>query len=183
MAAMKHAIALCVLAGIAVLVGCTTVHVDSDYEPGTDFSALRRYAWLWPSQPPTGDPRIDNPLLDARLRGAIDAQLAQQGLVRVAVDAADFLVAYQVAVKNKTDVQTIYRSYGRASWGGVGSANTVVQEYDEGTLWIDFLRPDSGELLWRGSARTRLREQRTPEARYAYATKIIAQLLAQYPPQ
>jgi len=183
MAAMRRGGTLCALAVIAVLLGCTTVNVDSDYEPGTDFSSLRQYAWLWPAQPPTGDPRIDNPLLDARLRGAIDAELARRGVVKVASEAADFLVAYQVAVQNKTDVQTIYRSYGRAGWGGAGSVDTVVQQYDEGTLWVDFLRPSSGELLWRGSARTRLREQRSPEARDAYVKEIVAQLLAQYPPK
>jgi len=180
---MRDAFACCVLAGMLALAGCSTVQVDTDYDPGTDFSALRSYAWLSSKQPPTGDPRIDNPLLDARLRGAIDAELASRGIRAVAPEAADFLVAYNVMVENKTDVQTIYRSYGRVGWGGAGSVDTVVQQYDEGTLLLDFLHPKDGKLLWRGSARTRLQEQRTPEKRDAYVKKIVAELFKKYPPK
>ena len=165
------------------LVGCSSVRVSTDYDPQADFSALRSYAWLAESQPPTGDPRIDNALVDARIRGAIDAQLAERGLRRVEAPEADFLVAYHVAVERKLDVQTVYRSYGRAGWGGAGYSDTVVRDYEEGALLIDFLRPGAGDLLWRGSAQTRLREQRTPEARDGYVREIVAKILDAYPPR
>jgi hypothetical protein len=165
------------------LAGCSSVRVDTDYDPQADFSALHSYAWLAESQPPTGDPRIDNALVDARIRGAIDAQLAERGLRRVEAPRADFLVAYHVAVERKVDVQTLYRSYGRAGWGGGGYSDTVVREYEEGALLIDFLRAGTGALLWRGSAETRLREQRSPEARDEYVQGIVAQILDAYPPR
>ena len=165
------------------LAGCSSVRIDTDYDPQADFSALTRYAWLAESQPPTGDPRIDSALVDARIRGAIDAQLAERGLRRVEASEADFLLAYHVAVERRLDVQTIYRSYGRAGWGGAGYSDTVVRDYEEGALLIDFLRPGAGDLLWRGSAQTRLREQRTPEARDAYARGIVAKILDAYPPR
>jgi hypothetical protein len=165
------------------LAGCASVRVDTDYDPQADFSALHSYAWLAESQPPTGDPRIDNTLVDARIRGAIDAQLAERGLRRLEAPRADFLVAYHVAVERKLDVQTLYRSYGRVGWGGGGYSDTVVREYEEGALLIDFLRAGTGALLWRGSAETRLREQRSPEARDEYVRKIVAQILDAYPPR
>ncbi|HEY5656259.1 MAG TPA: DUF4136 domain-containing protein [Myxococcota bacterium] len=166
-----------------LLAGCSSIRVDTDFDPQVDFSALRSYAWLAESQPPTGDPRIDSDLLDARIRGAIDAQLAARGLQEAEASAADFLVAYHVSLERKLDVQTLYRSYGRAGWGGGGASETVVNDYEEGTLLVDFLRAGTGELLWRGSAETRLRQQRTPEARDAYVQKIVERLLGAYPPR
>lgn len=177
----RHAIGAALLA--LALADCSSVRIDTDYDPNADFSALRSYAWLAETQPPTGDPRIDSALVDARIRGAVDAQLAERGLVEVDASRADFLVAYHVAVERRLDVQTIYRSYGRAGWGGAGYSDTVVRDYEEGTLLIDFLRPRTGDLLWRGSAQARLREQRTPEARDAYAQMIVGKILAAYPPR
>jgi hypothetical protein len=165
------------------LAGCSSVRVTTDYDPQADFSALHSYAWLAESQPPTGDPRIDSALVDARIRGAIDAQLAERNLRRVEASRADFLVAYHIAVERRLDVQTLYRSYGRAEWGGGGYSDTVVRDYEEGTLLVDFLRADTGALLWRGSAETRLREQRSPEARNEYAQEIVAKILDAYPPR
>ena len=54
----------------------------------------------------------------------------------------------------KIQVDTMYHSHagwGRRSYryGGYGHADTVVREYEEGTLLIDLLRPESGELIWR----------------------------------
>jgi hypothetical protein len=166
-----------------VLAACSSVQIDTDYDPNADFSALRSYAWLAEKQPPTGDPRIDSALVDARIRGAIEAQLAEHGLRGVEASEADFLVAYHVAVERRLDVQTLYRSYGRAGWGGAGYSDTVVRDYEEGTLLIDFLHPETGDLLWRGSAQARLREQRTPEARDRYAHIIVGKIFAAYPPR
>jgi hypothetical protein len=175
-------VALAALLTLA-LAGCSSIRIDTDYDPQADFSALRSYAWLAETQPPTGDPRIDNALVDARIRDAIDAQLAERGLEKVDASRADFLVAYHVVVERRLDVQTLYRSYGRAGWGGGGYSDTVVRDYEEGMLLIDFLRSETGDLLWRGSAQARLRERRTPEARYAHTQKVVGKILAAYPPR
>ncbi|MDH3521427.1 MAG: DUF4136 domain-containing protein [Myxococcales bacterium] len=183
MGAMRWIEILVATACVALLSGCSSVRVTSDFDPNANFSALQGYAWLAASQPPTGDPRLDNTLLDARIRNAIEAELGKRGHRKVAPAAADFLVAYYVAVESKVDVETIYRSYGRAGWGGGGSADTVVREYEEGTLLVDLLQPQSGDLLWRGTAQTRLRDARTPEARDKYVKEVVGRLLAAYPPK
>jgi hypothetical protein len=167
---------------VAAVAGCASIRVDSDHDPAVDFSVLHRYAWLAESQPPSGDPRLDDAELDARIRGALDAQLAKRGLRRADTSAADFLVAYFVAVEQKRDVETIYRSYGRAGWGGGGTGEAVVREYEEGTLLIDFLHPETGSVLWRGTARAELREQRSPDARDAYVNQVVEKVLSLYPP-
>ena len=180
---MKTLLRIAISLLAVAVVNCSSVRVQTDFDPGTNFSALRAYAWLADKQPPTGDPQIDNALLDARIRRAIDTQLVADGHEKTEPATADFLVGYHVAVDSKVDVDTIYRSYGRAGWGGGGSAETIVRQYDEGTLLIDLLHPQSGSLLWRGTATTRLREKQTPEARDKYVNEIVAEIFKKYPPK
>jgi hypothetical protein len=167
---------------IAAIAGCASIRVETAHDPAADFSALHRYAWLAESQPSTGDPRLDDAELDAQIRGAVDGQLAKRGLSRVEAAAADFLVAYFVAVEQKRDVESIYRSYGRAQWGGGGVGEAVVREYEEGTLLIDFLHPATGSLLWRGTAAAEIRERRSSDAVAAYVNRVVDEILSRYPP-
>jgi hypothetical protein len=177
-------IALGLLGGLALL-ACSTVQVDYDYDPSVEFGGLRTYAWLPGPAPSAGrDPRLQSPLLDARIRRSIDFHLAEAGYQKVQDEAPDFQVAYYVGIESKVDVDTIYHGYGRVGWAGSGWADTVVREYEQGTLLIDFLDPMDGELMWRGTGQTRLsdRGELTPEKRDALVDEVVAAILAGFPP-
>jgi hypothetical protein len=67
------------LLGLALCVGCSTLRVTTDFDPGVEFGGFGRYAWL-PDGPAQGkDPRLHNDLIDARVRGAVDRVLAERG--------------------------------------------------------------------------------------------------------
>ena len=166
-----------------LLIGCSGIRVSADFDPKTDFGALETFTWL-PDAPPAGEgPPLENPLLDARIRRAVENELLGREFRAAGSGAPDFWVAYHVGVEHKVDVETIYRSYGRVGWSGGGQADAVVREYEEGTLLIDILRPGSGELLWRGSAQARLREHPSPEDREARVREVVAKILEQFPPK
>lgn len=170
---------------VLLLAACSSVTVNTDYDPGADFAALKTYAWLARKAGATGDPRLDSTLLHERIRSAVEAQLAARGYEKVAVGRADFLVAYHTAIERKIDVDTIYRGYGYRSgaWGwGVGH-ETVVYEYDRGTLLLDVLDPKAHRLLWRGSASAIVSEQSTPEQRTKRVNEAVAKLLDRFPPE
>src|SRR5215831_7893193 len=79
------------------------------------------------------------------------------------------------------DARTIYTGYGPyRGWYGVGGAQTVVDDYDVGTLLVDFIDPDSNSVIWRGSAQSRLQELKTPEERQARVQAAVDQVLAQF---
>jgi len=86
------------LAGLLLLVipcGCASVEVSTDYDPSVDFSRFRTYAWV-PSPPPrTGDVRLDSPLLEARVRDAVEVEMAERGYRKVS-ENPDLLVAYHL---------------------------------------------------------------------------------------
>ena len=168
-----------------LLAACSSVYVSTDYDPGTDFAGLKAYAWLPRKAAASGDPRLDSTLLHERIRNAVEAQLAERGYKKVASGRADFLVAYHTAVQRKIDVDTIYRGYGYGpdTWGWGAGHDTVVYEYDQGTLLLDVLDPKAHRLLWRGSAKAVVSEESTPEKRTKLINEAVAKLLEQFPPE
>ncbi len=174
---------LAALVVAAVAVSCTPFRVAYDFDPSADFGALRSYAWLPGLQPPTGDPRVDNSIVDSRIRAAVDTRLAAMGYAKDFPERADFLVAYHAAVAEKIDVETIDRYYGPGPrWAGVVVTDTVVTEYEEGTLLLDVVDRGSRKLLWRGSVQARLDRQASPAERSGRVQVAVDEMLARFPP-
>ena len=183
---------LSALAALALASGCSGIKVNSDFDPDIDFSGLRSYRWI--SQEPAvegADPQTDNSLLDRRIRRAVDDTMATKGYVGVAdgdAGEADFLVSYHIGVQQKLDVETIHTGYGygygRRGWyGGYGGPTTTrVDQYEEGTLLLDFVSPSDRQLIWRGSAQSRLRDIKTPEKREARVREVVGKILERFPP-
>ena len=169
---------------LALWVGCSTVQVDTDWNPSTDFSKLHTYAWLSDAPLTTGDPRFDNPLVDQRIRNATAEALVAKGFTPAAKASADFLVAYLITSQQKTDVNTVYESYGYGlgGFGGPGYARTYVTQYELGTLILDVLDPKTKSLVWRGSGSAVLGESRTPEERDERVRAAVQEILAKFPP-
>ena len=166
-----------------LLLACSSVQVKQDWDPGAKFSRL--HTWEWQSSTPlvTGNPRVDDPLVHERIQTAIDKSLTQKGFTRVSSGKPDFLVTYHIALQQKLDAHTIYTGYGPCrGWYGVGGAQTVVDTYDVGTLLIDFISPDSNNVIWRGTGQSRIQELRTPEERQARIQDAVDRILEQFPP-
>lgn len=182
-----------VILGIA-LSGCSTLEISYDYDPKANFTGLETYAWLDEPQKPTGDPRIDgNTILKSRVHEAVDGALAARGFRRVA-DDPDFLVAYHVSLDRRQSVQTLNSYYGYSpGWGyGYGAAyrpgywagvpQTYVYEYEEGTLILDVVDPETRELIWRGSAQDEVSFKSTPEKDQAQLDEAVQRMLEHFPP-
>jgi hypothetical protein len=184
MSALRSMLVLLVLS--ALTLACSGIKVDSDYDPSADFTQLRTWSWL-PDAGKSGDPRLDNALLDSRIRAAVKSELDAKGYTLATSGTPDFQVAYHVSVEGKLDVDTVYHGgggYGRAGYrrGGWGYAETRVREYDEGTLLIDVLQSGSGALLWRGSGVATVREESTPEKRTRRINAAVKKILERFPP-
>jgi hypothetical protein len=184
------------LATLLLLLGCSTMEIQSDYDTGTDFSTLRSYAWLDDRSAVEGGEKETRSLLDQRIRRAVEQTLLEKGHPKVPQDQASFLVSYHVGVDRKLDVHTIHHGYGYGYggrgyyhygpywgpyWGGY--SDTRIREYDEGTLLIDFIDPERRELLWRGSAQARVEGYSKPAEREERVRKAVAKILEQFPPE
>jgi hypothetical protein len=187
---MKTRLVLFVLAALALVLACSTVQVRQDFDPSQDFTRLRTYSWYAKAPEPTGNLRVDNPLLYERIVSAVDRTLASKGYVKVEDVKPDFVVNYHLAVQSKLDVRTIDHGYyggspywGVAGFGGVGWTETYTVPYEEGTLAIDVIDVAKRKLVWRGFGVGRLREDPKPEEAAERVDSAVAEILAQFPPK
>lgn len=170
---------------VLLLLGCSTVKVSQDYDPATDFSAYRTFGWFPGSQPQTGDIRVDNPLLDERIRKAVNRELIAKGYRRVTDQTPDVYVAYHLAIRTKLEADTVHTGIGYGPYpyyGGVGY-DTWVRQYDEGMLVIDIADAKANKLLWRGVGTRRVTETKNPQKSTEVVNKTVAEILAQFPPR
>lgn len=170
------------------ILGCSGIEVSQDYNPDSDFSRLKTYAWKNKDQQKTGDIRVDSQLMDDRIRKATEKKLLEKGFRKSTGQPPDFFMIYTYSISKKihstparTGMGFGYRNYGR--YGTVGiRTETEIDEYDEGLLVIDFLKPDSDIILWRGKSTRIVNTHSTPEKIIQDIHQTIGKMLAQFPP-
>jgi len=57
-----------------------------------------------------------------------------------------------------------------------------VSYYDEGTVVLDIIDPKTRNLVWRGSAQSRVDDGDTPEERDARVNEAYRRILERFPP-
>ncbi|MEN7973085.1 MAG: DUF4136 domain-containing protein [Verrucomicrobiota bacterium] len=180
---MKKVLLLVVFAG--VFAGCSSISVRRDYDTSADFSGLKKFAWQYAEQPETGDPRIDNDLIDARIRRAVDETLEAKGFQSSDAANADFLVVYFVEYKRRLNSGSISFGLGggRAGrHGGVGY-DTGVSEYDQASLTIDMIDPVGKKMIWRGVGDRSAYDGSSPEKMTKIINASVAKILKGFPPE
>jgi hypothetical protein len=173
------------LFAVLVMAGCSSVQVSQDYDPRAAMLSAGTWQWRVPVQPVTGDVRVDNPLLDKRIRRAVENHLSGRKFSQVA-ERPDFYLSYHLTIDQKIVNDTVYSTAGVGGYyhpwyGGVGT-ETRVWQYDESRLTIDILSALTGELMWRGVGTFRLRTYQTPEKAAEAMRSIVDKILSQFPP-
>jgi len=167
------------------MAGCSSVSVTRDYDTAMDFSTLKTFAWQYADQPQTGNPRIDNDLIDNRVRAAVNTELSQKGFEQVEKESADFLVAYYIDYKQRISGNTISFGVGTGSYGRHSAVgyDTGITDYEEGHLTIDILNPADEKNFWRGVGRRRAYETSDPEKATELVNTAVARILKKFPPK
>lgn len=175
--------------------------VSTQYDPAqaATLRGLRTYAW----RPETEDgvPR-HNPRIAAEVHAAVDRQLAKRGFVLVGANP-DFTVDYHTALQPQIDTveSTAFRTpqwnpfggpfgatgapgtLGPTGVGGAGmTGKPQVRESTEGTLLLDITHARSGQLVWRGMARSALPKDVTLERLSPAIDRAATKLLKDFPP-
>jgi hypothetical protein len=141
--------AICTLFFMALLGSAFAQKVQTDFDHQANFSQYKTYSWQ--------EIKPANSLWDARIKNAVDAQLAAKGWTQVPSGGDVAVVAIKTTQTQRT-LQTFYNGFG-GGWGwrrfggrGFGDATTTEQDYKEGTLVIDLYDAKIKQLIWRGSA-------------------------------
>jgi Domain of unknown function (DUF4136) len=167
----------------ALLLGCSSVSVTTDYDHDVSFAGLKTFAWMAASKdalnPNAQASMFKNSLVEKRFRTAVVTQLGAKGLKEDAANP-DFLVMYYAGTQEKVNVTNYGYGYGR--WGGYGGGGVDVQQYTQGTIILDFVDAKTKQLIWRSAATGALSSNPDPASSGEKLDEVVAQMLAEYPP-
>jgi hypothetical protein len=158
---------------------CSSISVDTDYNPAYDFHANKRFVMAY--KPVEGS----DTLTDDRIMAAITAQMERKGFTHVKASSTALQVHFKKSVTTKTEIETDY-SYGMYPYGRRGAMlmpTTTVSTYEEGKLVIDIVDPSTDKVVWRGIGTDSLDSFDTPAERTAYINDVIAQIMQNFPPE
>lgn len=184
-------LAATVLGGLA---GCTTLHVTSDVNRAV-VGTVQCHTFSWAGSFKGNSPLRDgiaNPVNEARLRGAIQAQLAGLGILPATGDNADCMVGYGIG--SRTNIEGAYpvgwgwgfgAGYGYGwrhggVYGGYYGGWDEPYVYREGIIAVDLYDGRSKQPIWHASVNQSLHGAIGPEAEQKI-DKAVAALFTKYP--
>jgi len=174
---MNSRTVLFALFAAAILAGCSGIDVATDYNQEWNFSPYKTYDWVAIKSPSLRDPLLETPMLDSRVKSAVERELGIKGYERSEEDP-DFLISYHAGAKTQVDVATCGYHYPSSShcWGG----EVEGYAYSEGTLVLDFIDSGEEELVWRGTAKGALYDDKDSKEALNQA---VAKILKDFPPR
>jgi hypothetical protein len=161
---------------IPALVAAQDVKVD--FDKSYDFSPVKTYsiaigtAW-------------GNDLSQRRVLTEIEEAISAKGWKKVA-DNPNVAVVIHGATQTKRNASTFYSGMGGGygyrygGFGGMGTASTVVNEYQVGTLVVDIFDAKTKNLVFRGTAEDEISDN--PEKNKNRLEKASTKLFKNFPP-
>ncbi len=186
-------LALFVVSGIAVVSsGCSSMTIRSSHDPFARFPDSGSFDWVPGPQTLPEDPRLDRASVDARIKKAVEGQLADKGYSLAASGSPDFLVAYHVAFEGDLSATTIDNRY--SSWGygpdgrwGFGPDRRPARDpailFERGSLVLDIVDPGATRILWRASAQARIVVSASKEEKDRRVNEAVRRMLERFPPR
>ena len=166
---------------LLALWGCAKVNesVDTAYNRSVDFSALKTYDW-WALHGQPETPPDDLVLI----RRMIDADLQGRGL-KIMEDNPDFLIVVLLRKSQQVETQEFHNFRKGTRFdlpSQVNEGGSGTWSYEEGTMVINFVRPQTNHLVWRGTFKTDLNSVTTPKKRTAVIERAVNQIMKEFPP-
>lgn len=178
---MTRARALCAVLAAGVLAACTAPQVGYDYDTTAPFRTYRTYDWISTLQEPRGDKRVDNTLVDGRIRAAVETQLRSKGYRVPASGTPDFYVAYQAGVTDLMKGASTQHYIGDRAHGTYTTTSDI-QPYKAGMLQVDVVDGATRQLVWRGYAEAEVTAGATPKERDQRINRIVEEMFTHFPP-
>ena len=171
---------------ISVAIACAGIGITVDHEadPEADFAAYDTYDWM-PPESLRVNIRARDPMVEQRIRDAIEAQIRAKGLRKVESGDPDIRIGYLLVLEDGMDSQTMYersdpdwryRTYGPAT------TTTRTTTFTMGTLVIDVFDVEKKALVWRGVAEGQTREDQDAEEQKERINEAVRMILAEFPP-
>lgn len=166
------------------LSSCSSVRVSSDYDTQANFKEYKTFAFYKKGIDKASVSDLDK----KRIMRAIEKELVSRGYQKSS--NPDILVSIFTKSREKVNInQNPNFGWGFGwgwRWGGLwgpwGMGNQVnVNQYTEGTLFIDFIDKNKNELVWQGIGSGSMRIK-NPDRRERRINEFVKEIISEYPP-
>jgi len=170
-----------VLTGVLVVLPALALAQDVkiDYDKAFNFAPVKTYSL-------TLGTAWGNDLSQRRVLAEFEQELNGKGWKKVADGQADVQVILHGATQTKRNANTFYSGmggpYGGYRYGGMGmgSSQTVINEYRVGMLVVDMFDPKTKTLVFRGTAEDEISDN--PEKNAKRVEKAATKMFKDFPP-
>ena len=182
---MKSLRFLPILLGL-FLTACSGFAVRYDYDARAGYSGYKSYDWYAASRyAKEKADGVSNPLMDQRVKHAVEKELQARGYSQEAKAEPDFLVTYYPVYRERRYRTATHLGWGwgyRPWYGGMGT--TVVQEhrYKEGTIVLEIVDFKTNQMVWQAAAEGALTGLENPEDADEVVARAVRQMLDHFPP-
>ena len=165
------------IALVLTLFSCSSIRVNYDYDPDTDFSSYRTYNYF--SDMNTGLNNLDT----NRLIDAIDSVMQQKGIKLS--EEPEFLINIQSQSFYNPETSSVGVGVGGTGGnvgGGVSVGIPIGSRSLERELVFDFVDIEKNQLFWQCVSSSSYNENASPETKERKINDIVNKVFAQYPP-
>ena len=163
---------------LVMLTSCSSVKVVSDYDTKVDFTSYKTFAFYKKGIDKASVSDLDK----KRIMRAVEAELLAKGFSK-AVNP-DILVS--IFTKSREQVNVSDNNIG-IGWGWgynpwfYGRTNININQYTEGTLFIDFIDKNTNELIWQGIGSGAMKMSNI-EKKEERINEFVYEIISTYPP-
>jgi hypothetical protein len=172
---------------LGLLAGCTPYTVKYDYDARAPYASFKTFDWYAASSKAKGkSDGIENPIMDRRVRAAVERELAAKGLKAEKNGEPDVLVTYYPVYRRGAIVTTTTMGGGwgwARPWGyGVGTQFTEARPYREGSIILEIVDNKTNQLIWQAVAEGALTGLDDPEDAEQQVGEAVRKMLSRFPP-
>ena len=163
---------------LVILTSCSSVKVVTDYDTKVDFTSYKTFAFYKKGIDKASVSDLDK----KRIMRAVEAELLAKGFSKSA--NPDILVS--IFTKSREQVNVSDNNIG-IGWGWgynpwfYGRTNININQYTEGTLFIDFIDKNTNELIWQGIGSGAMKMSNI-EKKEERINEFVYKIISTYPP-
>ncbi|PHR26737.1 MAG: hypothetical protein COA36_11365 [Desulfotalea sp.] len=183
---MKHFILSAIM--LLVLSACSGVDVQTQVRSGSDTAKFATYSWLEIGDTSLTGVRMHRPDVDAWVKASVDRQLLAKGYTKVSGRQPDMIVSWVGAIEQKVKVESINHFYSSYGYGPVAASmlpgtkdDGKRREYEEGTILLNILDPESHTIFWRGRGTDLLLPDLDNDEVALYIGRLVKSILKTFP--
>ena len=163
---------------LVILTSCSSVKVVTDYDTKVDFTSYKTFAFYKKGIDKASVSDLDK----KRIMRAVEAELVAKGFSKST--NPDILVS--IFTKSREQVNVSDNNIG-IGWGWgynpwfYGRTNININQYTEGTLFIDFIDKNTNELIWQGIGSGAMKMSNI-EKKEERINEFVYKIISTYPP-